>query len=67
MIFQRLDDEFRIICKSCGSEDIDLSAQDCKDCGIMINAECNKCGNEFNHHDFKKIEDDDGEVEDNVP
>jgi len=33
----------------------------------MINAECNKCGNEFNHHDFKKIEDDDGEVEDNVP
>lgn len=47
---------FKVECKKCGSNDVDIYPQDCSECGMTIEAICNKCKSGFNYHDFKTIE-----------
>ncbi|GAI74706.1 unnamed protein product [marine sediment metagenome] len=54
--FKNLKDLFTIACKKCSSEDVDLTADTCPECGITIKAECNKCGQCYDYHKFEKIE-----------
>lgn len=56
MRYIELKDLFDVICKKCGSTDVDLTADSCPDCGDSVSANCNKCGTEYKYHDFKKIE-----------
>ena len=46
----------KIICRNCGSEDVDLTSEECHECGSRIKAECNKCGNKYDYHNFNQIE-----------
>ena len=50
--YQQLTDVFIIICKKCGSNDVDLHGEDCQHCGVTISAECNKCGQKYDPHNF---------------
>ena len=54
--FMNLKDFCIITCKKCGSEDVDLTAEDCPECGFIIKSECNNCGQKYDYHDFKQIE-----------
>ncbi len=54
--YLRLTDLFEIKCKKCNSSDIDLTGDYCEECGNTITANCNTCGNKYNYHDFKYIE-----------
>jgi len=54
--FQKFDDLFIVRCKNCNSEDVDLTPEECSECGLTIKAECNNCGQTYDYHSFKKIE-----------
>jgi ribosomal protein L37E len=54
--FQQLEDLFTITCKKCGSTDVDLSINECQECGNNIEARCRNCKQEYKYHDFKEIE-----------
>ena len=60
MRYQRLDDLFTVTCRNCGSTDVDLTAEDCDQCGLSVNAECNSCGASFNGHGFVRVGDERG-------
>jgi len=53
--FVGLTDLFEVRCKMCGSTDVDLMVDSCKECGNTIEACCNKCKAVYKYHDFKKI------------
>lgn len=53
--FQNLKDLFEVRCKKCNSTDVDLSSHACRECGTIIEAECNNCNSKYNYHDFKQI------------
>ena len=50
-----LIDLFEIRCKKCNSIDVDLSSENCSECGNCISAECNNCDSKYDYHDFKQI------------
>lgn len=57
--YKTLTDCFTIICKECGGN-VDLTVDECDQCGPSINGECTNCGNEFDSHDFVFGNDDSG-------
>lgn len=54
--FLTLKDKFKIMCRQCNSEDVDLSVEDCVECGDTVLGVCNKCGSKYSYHAFESIE-----------
>jgi len=54
--FVSFSDRFETRCKKCGSTDVDVSNNDCHECGITTKAECNKCGSKYDCHAFEQEE-----------
>jgi len=52
----RLQDKFQITCKKCGSTDVDLYPENCGICGVIIDAHCNSCKEDYKKHDFEWVE-----------
>lgn len=55
MRYLQLKDLFEIKCRKCGSNDIDINGEDCHECGVCINAECNNCNSKYDYHKFIQI------------
>jgi len=53
--FEKIEDYIEFKCKKCGSNDIWIYAEECNECGLYINSECNSCKAEYKYHDFKQI------------
>ena len=51
-MYLQLKDLFKITCRSCGSERVDLTCECCEICGYTIGAVCNECGSNFDYHKF---------------
>jgi hypothetical protein len=56
--FVRYTDRFEIICKKCGSKNVDMQSEDCHECGITHTFECNDCKQSYDYHRFEMMEDD---------
>ena len=54
--YVNMEDKFEIKCKACGSTDVDLDAEDCHECGMIIGATCNACKAKYDYHKFEKEE-----------
>jgi ribosomal protein L37E len=50
--YQRLSDFITVTCNRCGSADVDLSSDECSQCGSEISSECNACHAKYEYHDF---------------
>lgn len=53
--FLNLTDFFLIKCKRCGSENIEISVEECSECGDSVKGECNDCHLEYKYHNFAKL------------
>jgi len=51
-------DKFIIKCRKCNSEDVDITSDQCEECGSIIIVSCNSCDNKYDYHDFEMIEED---------
>ena len=54
--FENIRDYIEIKCKKCGSSNVELSVNECVECGSIIECECNDCKAEYNYHDLMFID-----------
>ena len=54
--YQRLEDLFRVTCRSCGSENVTLMVDVCDRCGNSVTACCDDCGVQFDGHAFVQVD-----------
>ena len=52
------DDLFKIVCKKCGSDNVDWVINICNACGSSLDAECHDCKSRYSYHDFIFVEGD---------
>ena len=44
------EDRFKVVCKKCGSEKVDISVDECKEkYNYQLSAYCNNCKTKFNY------------------